>query len=397
MERLVAVATVFRAVLIGRLVIAIAAVGVSIRLVADPVGPALGLTLIAVTTLAELAWLARRPAVLHWRLSVLMVDAALMVAVLLISQGGVVYFCYAAGSAALAGALLGSGGLTLWVAQAALGVTVAIQLLRHLVPGAREVAAPFLLATPMTDLVCGLGAAVLAAGLTRSLELSIETAMTAQRSAAASERARLARELHDSVAKTLHGVSFAALALPSSLRRQPHLAEQLAATVQQGADVAVREARELLSALRRDVPDQPFADTVRGVCDAWTATSGIRVLLSAAPDEPTLAARYELTQILNEALRNVARHASATRVEVTVDRPAAGVRLTVRDDGAGFAVPADLSQLSTSGSFGLVGMSERAKTVGGTLRLESQPGAGTVLTVVAPAAAGVRREGAVVR
>lgn len=385
----------FRAVLVGRLVVAITAGGVSIRLVADPSAPALALVLITLSTVAELVLLGRRPALLRLRLSVLTVDAALMVIVLLLSKGGVAYFCYAAGSAAMAGALLGASGLPLWIAQTAFGLAVAVELLRGLSPAARQVAAPFLVATPMTDLVCGLGAAVATAALARYVGLSIETAAIAQRSAAASERARLARELHDSVAKTLHGVSFAALALPASLRRQPHLFEQLVETVQKGADNAVRESRELLAALRRDVPDQPFAVTVRGVCDAWTATSGIPVQLTTAPEEPTVAARYELTQILSEALHNVARHASATHVVVTLDRTAAGVGLTVRDDGAGFTVPPDLSQLATAGNFGLVGMSERARTVGGRLTVESRPGAGTVLRVVVPAAAATRRERAV--
>lgn len=392
MERFVAASAVFRAALIGRLVVAAAAVVVSLRLVRDPTRPLLALALITVTTVVAVALLSRRPAVLRRQVTALTVDAALMVAVLLISNGGVAYFCYAAGSAALAGALLGTGGLPLWVAEAGLGLTVAIQLLRGLPPEARASVAPFLVATPITDLVCGLGAAVLTAALARYVELSIETAAAVQRSAAASERARLARELHDSVAKTLRGVSFAALALPNSLRRQPDLAEQLAATVQEGADVAVREARELLSALRRDVPDRPFAETVRGVCDAWTTTSGIAVRLSAAAEEPTVAARYELTQILHEALRNVAQHASAAHVEVAFERFGDGVRLTVHDDGAGFLVPDDLSLLAIRGSFGVVGMSERAKTVGGTLKVASRPGAGTVLSVVVPAAAGARQE-----
>ncbi|MEV6343989.1 histidine kinase [Actinoplanes sp. NPDC051851] len=385
MKRFIAATALLRAVLIGRLVLAGTTVGVSFRLTSDPTAAALALALIALSTVLAVALLNRRPQVLRRKLTVLFADAVVMVAVLMVSKGGVAYFCYAAGSAALAGVLLGTGGAALWVAQAVLGLSVAVQLLRGIEHGPREVVAPFLVAVPALDLVCGLGAAVLTATLYRYIELSVETAVDAQRSAAASERARLAREMHDSVAKTLRGISFAAVALPSSLRRHPALAEQLAETVSQGADVAVRETRELLTALRRDVPDQPFIETVRGVCEGWSTSSGVHVRLAVTPVEPSLAARYELTQILNEALRNVANHAGARHVEVALGRSPGGVRLTVRDDGAGFVLPADLSHLSSRGSFGVVGMAERAKTVGGTLHMESRPGAGTVMMVDVPA------------
>lgn len=386
MERYIAAVAVIRAVLVGRLVIMTATIAASIRLVDDPARPALALALVTVVTIVQLLLINRYPAILRRRVSALALEVAMTFAVLAITPAGLAYFCYVVGSAMFAGALLGTGGLPLFLAQAGLGLVIVAQLLRATAPAARSILAPFLVAIPVADVVAGLGAAALTAGLTRYIELSIETATMAQRSAAASERARLARELHDSVAKTLRGVSFAAVALPSSLRRQPGLAEQLAATVSTGAETAVREARELLSALRRDAPDQPFADTVRSVCATWTATSGVPVDLALTEVEPTLAARYELTQILHEALRNVARHAGATRVEVGLARAADRVRLTVRDDGAGFTPPGDLSQLSGRGSFGVIGMSERARTVGGHLAFESRPGGGTTVVATAPAA-----------
>jgi len=386
MERYVASVAVIRAVLVGRLVIMTATIAASIRLVDDPVRPALALALVTVVTIAQLLLINRHPAILHRRLSALTLEVAMTFAVLAISPASLAYFCYVVGSAMFAGALLGTGCLPLCLAQAGLGLAMVTQLLRATAPAARSVLAPFLVAIPVADIVAGLGAAALTAGLSQYIALSIETATMAQRSAAASERARLARELHDSVAKTLRGVSFAALALPSSLRRQPDLAEQLAATVSAGAETAVREARELLSALRRDVPDQPFGDTVRGVCATWSTTGGVPVELRLASVEPTLAARYELTQILHEALRNVARHARANRVEVGLTRIADRVRLTVRDDGVGFTPPGDLTQLSGRGSFGVIGMSERARTIGGRLTIESGPGGGTVVGVTAPTA-----------
>jgi signal transduction histidine kinase len=186
------------------------------------------------------------------------------------------------------------------------------------------------------------------------------------------------------VAKTLRGVSFAAVALPTLLRRQPDLAEQLAATVSEGTDTAVREARELLAGLRLDVPDQPFPENVRRICQAWSDGAGIPVRVSAVAVEPPLSARYELTQILNEALHNVARHANASLVQVSLHQPEGYVVLTVRDNGRGFAVPGELTELSTAGNFGIVGMTERAHAVGGTLRVDSASGAGTTMAVRVP-------------
>lgn len=384
MARFAAAVAVIRAVLVGRLVVMFATIAASIRLVDDPIRPALALALVTVATMGQLYLINRRPAILRLRLGAAALGVIMTLSVLVISGGGLAFYCYALGSCMVAGALLGTGGLLLWLAHAGLGLAMVTQLLRSIEPTARSVLAPFLIAIPVADIIAGLATAALTAALTRYIELSIETARAAQRSAAASERTRLARELHDSVAKTLRGVSFAAVALPSSLRRHPDLAEQLAATVSSGAEAAQREARELLSALRRDVPDQPFVDTVQGVCADWAAAHDVPVRLDLARVEPTVAVRYELTQILSEALRNVAQHARASLVEVGLARDGELIRLTVRDDGAGFTPPADLSGLSAGGSFGVVGMFERARTVGGDLTLTSHPGGGTTVVVTAP-------------
>jgi signal transduction histidine kinase len=384
MTRFVAAVAVIRAVLVGRLVVTMATIAASIRLVGDPARPMLALALVTVATMGQLYLINRRPDIVRRRLLSLTLSGIMTLLVLAISGGGLAFYCYAMGSCMIAGALLGTSGVLLWLAQAGLGLAMTAQLLRSIEPDARSVLAPFLIAIPVADVIAGLATAALTAALTRYIALSIETARAAQRSAAASERARLARELHDSVAKTLRGISFAAVALPSSLRRHPGLAEQLAATVSTGAETAQREARELLTALRRDAPDQPFAETVQNVCADWTATSNVPVALDLVRVEPTVAARYELTQILSEALRNIAQHAMATLVEVALTREGGWIRLSIHDNGTGFAMPTDLTQLSLNGNFGVVGMSERARTIGGQVTLDSHPGAGTTVAVTVP-------------
>ncbi|MBQ1027851.1 sensor histidine kinase [Micromonospora sp. C95] len=387
MSRFVAYVALCRAILLGRLALTLAAVGVGIRLADDPWQTLGVLLLITVTTCVQVTVLGRWPGVIRWRLGFLVVDAAIMIAVLVLSQGNVAFFCYAAGFAALTGTLLGTLALPLWVADAGLGLAVATHLLRT-GGTADSVAAPFVLAFPMMDIVCGYGAAVLTAALARYLDASIATVASAYHSAAASERARLARELHDSVAKTLRGVSFAAVALPTLLRRQPDLAEELASTVSAGADTAIREARELLTGLRKDALDRPFAEHLRQVCRGWTEWSRVPTRLDvSAVEEPTPAVRYELTHILDEALENVARHANATLVQVSLRQRAGRVVLTIQDDGVGFVPPGELTELSSSGSFGIIGMAERAQTVGGSVHVDSLGGSGTTVVAQVPLSA----------
>jgi signal transduction histidine kinase len=330
----------------------------------------------------------RFPAVVRKPLLVLTLDTVLVVAVLILNQGGVAYFCCAVGASALAGVLLGMRGLALWAVHATTGYLVAAAIL-HDSTASPDIAA-FVLAFPMVNVLAGIGAAVATTALIRYVNLSVEVVASAQRSAAASERARLARELHDSVAKTLRGVSFAALALPNSLRRHPALAEQLADTVSAGATAAAREARELLDGLRLDSPDRAFTATLDGICRNWTETSGVPAELKTDGVEPPVAVRYELTRILQEALNNVSRHAEAGQVEVGLARENRFLLLRVRDDGRGFEPPEDLTSLRASKQYGIIGMRERAQTIDGTLRVTSAPGNGTTIEVSVPVPPGTK-------
>jgi signal transduction histidine kinase len=311
-------------------------------------------------------------------------DAVLVLAVLALSKGGMTYFVFAAGAAALAGAALGFAAIPLWIAQTVQGLVVCAVLLNN-----EEVPtslAGFLLAAPPAGVLAGIGTVLAKRVLTKQMSQTVELITDAQRSAAAAERARLARELHDSVAKTLRAMSLAAVALPGSLRRQPALAEQLADVISQGATAASQEARQLIDGMRLDAPEEDFATTLRRVCALWSAETGISATATVAPVEPPVAVRYELTRIVGEALVNVHRHAAATRVGVTVSERGRGLVLTVRDNGRGFEVPyeADYAALQHRGHAGIVGMMERARTVGGTLTVESEPGLGTLLRIRVP-------------
>ncbi|WP_018655764.1 sensor histidine kinase [Actinomadura flavalba] len=203
--------------------------------------------------------------------------------------------------------------------------------------------------------------------------------------AAALERARLARELHDSLAKTLRGIALAAAALPLWVRNDPDRAVTEAETIAAATEIASREARSLLAELRDDDPGRSLAQVLGAVVDRFERTSGIVVLgrpepgIELAPD-----ARHELVAILGELLTNVERHARAGSARLCFTSEGDAAVLTVEDDGVGFE-PRPLDELAREGHYGMVGLAERAARGGGTVRVRSERGAGTTVEVRFPA------------
>ncbi|WP_306189577.1 sensor histidine kinase [Streptomyces sp. MK5] len=197
--------------------------------------------------------------------------------------------------------------------------------------------------------------------------------------AVGAERARLAREMHDSVAKTLHGVALAADGLAGSAgadRMDPALVKHQAELVARSARRAAAEARELLTDLRRE-HDPTHGTDVLVELAARTRDFGARTGLPAAyrptgapgvPPVPPAVARQILT-IASEAMENAHRHAAPTRVDVEAGVHGDLLRISVYDDGRGLPPGTTLEQLRRTGHFGLVGMVERAASVGARIRI----------------------------
>ncbi|MFF7903567.1 histidine kinase [Streptomyces sp. NPDC088817] len=197
--------------------------------------------------------------------------------------------------------------------------------------------------------------------------------------AVGAERARLAREMHDSVAKTLHGVAMAADGLAGSAgadRMDATLVKQQAELVARSARRAAAEARELLTDLRRE-NDPDHGTDVLAELVARTRDFAARTGLSAAcrpigeqgvPPVPPAVARQLLT-IASEAMENAHRHAAPTHVEVCAGVHGDLLRISVYDDGRGLPPGTSLEQLRRAGHFGLVGMVERAASVGARIRI----------------------------
>jgi signal transduction histidine kinase len=198
------------------------------------------------------------------------------------------------------------------------------------------------------------------------------------------ERERLAREIHDTLAQGLIGII-----------------TQLQAAEQTGAEgerrrhlgTAARLARESLSEARRSVralrpeplADAALPDALADVVARWSQDTGVPAELAstgtARPIHPEL--EVSLLRTAQEALANVAKHADANRVRLTLSYMEDVVSLDIRDDGRGFAP--DAEQPRDGGGFGLTAMRQRLRRVAGTLAIESEPGAGTAVSASVPA------------
>jgi signal transduction histidine kinase len=198
------------------------------------------------------------------------------------------------------------------------------------------------------------------------------------------ERQRMAREIHDTLAQGLTGIVTQLQAAERATERTP--ADP--AGWRRHVAAATRLARESLTEARRSVDalrPEPLegcrlSEALSSVAERWSALNGIpaRVTITgtARPVDPE--AEFALLRAAQEALANVARHARATRVGLTISYMENEVALDVRDDGVGFD-PAALGH-----GFGLVAMRQRIEGLSGTLQVESEPGGGTAVSVCVP-------------
>ena len=209
------------------------------------------------------------------------------------------------------------------------------------------------------------------------------------RAAVAAERARIAREMDDTISKSLLGISMVADSLMAAAHVDDRQAlDQQLAELARLARRTVSDARSVLNDLR----EEALGDEVRSVAMGWSVLTGIDVSLELAPAGTVPAdARGQIMAILREALRNVEHHARASRIRVVLRRAGQLVVLAVEDDGAGHRLPADLATLRSAGCYGLAGMNERARQLGGRLIVESRPGRGTRVQVEMPAPAPARQ------
>ncbi|MEU8920461.1 sensor histidine kinase [Kitasatospora sp. NPDC048545] len=208
------------------------------------------------------------------------------------------------------------------------------------------------------------------------------------------ERQRMAREIHDTIAQGLAGIvtqlQAADRARERPDRRDWHL-EQARTLAREG----LAAARRSVAALRPvELDEAHLPGAVHDLARRWSALHGVPASVEATGDPVPLLTEIEvaLFRVAQEALTNVAKHAAASRVGLTISYLEDTVMLDVRDDGVGFDALALTGQTdpppggSGYGSgYGLPGLRQRLERVLGTLTVESAPGAGTAVNASVPA------------
>jgi PAS domain S-box-containing protein len=197
-----------------------------------------------------------------------------------------------------------------------------------------------------------------------------------QQAATMEERARLARELHDSVTQSLYSVTL----LAEASARLLSAGDQVTASgylreLRDTAQESLREMRLLIYELRPiHLEKSGLAEALRMRLEAVEARSGIKTVLDVEGQEQlSFDVKQELYQMAQESLNNVLKHANASSVRVQLSFRGAETCLEIADDGAGFTV----EKAVKSGGLGLGGMQERAGKIGGKLEIDSAPGKGT--------------------
>ncbi|MEX2540824.1 MAG: GAF domain-containing sensor histidine kinase [Trueperaceae bacterium] len=205
--------------------------------------------------------------------------------------------------------------------------------------------------------------------------------------AIAEERARIAREIHDGVAQSL---AFAALKLDLVDRLLPSDPAKAAAEVSSTRATireTIKEVRRSIFALRPvELERHGFMETLRRYLADYGQQNEMQVELEEH-EIPLLTTKAEavLFRIFQEAMNNVAKHAAARRVTVSVGREADGQAFVrVRDDGRGFDLATVSDRVTSAGGLGLRQMRERVEARGGRLQLESAPGSGTTVIASVP-------------
>ena len=196
------------------------------------------------------------------------------------------------------------------------------------------------------------------------------------------ERARVARELHDTLLQSLAGISLQFHDLASEINTSPQTAKMRLERLRRDVETNMREARQTISDLRSPtLRTRDLAEALREHGDGITAGTSVRFELTVEGKSRVLLRHVEeaLLRIGQEAVINAVRHARATRVRLDLQYGGDSVTLRAFDDGCGFE--SNAPETSAVQHWGLAIMRERAKQVGGEFHVLSTPGKGTEVEI----------------
>ena len=197
------------------------------------------------------------------------------------------------------------------------------------------------------------------------------------------EKARIARELHDELGQSLTGLKMDVADILTQLKPEQTQAIARAGAMKSLIETTVASVRRIATELRPlMLDDLGLVPTVEWLTHDFSKRTGIEVALQVPDFEFHVASDLATTifRVLQESLTNVARHAGASHVDVTLSATNNDVQLHVRDNGKGI----DAMAVGGARTLGLLGMRERARMLGGELIVDGAPGRGTAITLMVP-------------
>jgi len=200
------------------------------------------------------------------------------------------------------------------------------------------------------------------------------------------ERKRISRELHDEITQTLVGINVRLASLARQARLEPERLRQQLAQTQRLVEKSVNSVRQFARELRpATLDDLGLSSTLHSFLKEFIKETGICVRFTtfAGVDQLHSDARTVLFRVVQSALTNVAKHAHASSVEVSIQKLRDRVCLRITDDGRSFVVARVLSAKGRK-RLGLLGMRERVEMLGGTFGIVSAPGQGTTVLARIP-------------
>ncbi len=201
------------------------------------------------------------------------------------------------------------------------------------------------------------------------------------------ERTRIACEIHDGLVQSLAGVNFKLALCQELLRKDPKACQATLRETKSQLKLAIQEARQVIFNLRPVHYDKmELMPALTNYLRSYETQYHIKTEFSLSGDENLLFPRTKifLFRIVQEALSNVQKHAKAGRVQVRLDIGLDLLTVTIADDGIGFDMEAVARDPEKWDHFGIRGIVERARLVGGEARIESKKGRGTQVEVRVP-------------